>query len=185
MKQSVTSANTSINSKRLPAIYGKIHLNEGDRVLDYGCGRYTEHLFSYCLENHAEMFPFDPFNIPEWKNRETREKLENRPATVGIMSNVLNVIDSDEAIRAAIIDALSLISGKLYITVYEGDKTGHGKYTSNDSFQRNRKRKTFVRKKIAVGRKILASPVMQVMSFTLLNMSIIGIIGKMMKSASC
>lgn len=34
MKQSVTSANTSINSKRLPAIYGKIHLNEGDRVLD-------------------------------------------------------------------------------------------------------------------------------------------------------
>ena len=144
MKQSVTSANTSINSKRLPAIYGKIHLNEGDRVLDYGCGRYTEHLFSYCLENHAEMFPFDPFNIPEQVNKETREKLENRPATVGIMSNVLNVIDSDEAIRAAIIDALSLISGKLYITVYEGDKTGHGKYTSNDSFQRNMKRKEYV-----------------------------------------
>lgn len=144
MKQSVTSANTSINSKRLPAIYGKICLNEGDRVLDYGCGRYTEHLTRYCLENHAELFPFDPFNIPEWKNKETREKLKNRPATIGIMSNVLNVIDSDEAIKEAIKNALSLISGKLYITVYEGDRTGHGKYTSNDSFQRNMKRKEYI-----------------------------------------
>ena len=144
MKQSVTSANTSINSKRLPAIYGKIHLNEGDRVLDYGCGRYMEHLTRYCLENHAELFPFDPYNISEQVNRETREELENRPATIGIMSNVINVIDSDEAIREAIKDALSLISGKLYITVYEGDRTGHGKYTSNDSFQRNMKRKEYV-----------------------------------------
>lgn len=91
MKQSVTSANTSINSKRLPAIYGKIRLNEGDRVLDYGCGRYTEHLTRHCLENHAELFPFDPFNIPEQVNRESREKLENRPATIGIMSNVITV----------------------------------------------------------------------------------------------
>lgn len=144
MKQSVTSANTSINSKRLPAIYGKIRLNEGDRVLDYGCGRYTELLTRHCYENHAELFPFDPFNIPEWKNKETRKKLENRPATIGIMSNVLNVIDSNDAIKDAIIDALSLISGKLYITVYEGDKTGHGKYTSNDSFQRNMKWKEYV-----------------------------------------
>lgn len=146
MKQSVTSANTSINKNRMPAVYGKIQLVDGDRVLDYGCGRYTEHLYHHCKENLAGFFPFDPFNVPEWKNRLSREQLENRPATIGVMSNVLNVIDSDGAIREAISDALSLIShrGKLYITVYEGDKSGVGKYTSADSFQRNMKLKEYL-----------------------------------------
>ena len=146
MNQSVTSANTSINKNRMPAVYGKIQLNDGDRVLDYGCGRYTEHLYHHCKEKMAGFFPFDPFNIPEWKNRLSREQLEYRPATIGIMSNVLNVIDSDEAIKEAISDALSLISnrGKLHITVYEGDKSGNGKYTSADSFQRNMRLKDYI-----------------------------------------
>ena len=145
MMQTVTSACTSINSKRMPAIYGKLLLNN-ERVLDYGCGKYREHLYNYCKNLHARLYPFDPYNQPAFINHLTKTQLSERPATVGIMANVLNVIDSDDAIKEAITDALSLISCNcfLYITVYEGDKSGNGRYTSANSYQRNMKLRDYI-----------------------------------------
>lgn len=146
MNQTVTSACTSINKTRMPAIYGKLMIRFVDRVLDYGCGRYTEHLYNHCKERNAKFFPIDPFNQPDWKNKLSHDMLEKYPATIGIMSNVLNVIDSDEAIKEAVENALSLVSSKyfLYITVYEGDKSGIGRYTGKDSYQRNMRLKDYI-----------------------------------------
>ena len=143
-QQRATSACTSINKNRLPAIYGKLLVNN-ERVVDYGCGRYTDHIYDACKAVHAAYFPFDPYNQPRWKNQLTRTQLAERPATMGVMSNVLNVIDSDDAIAAAVNDACSLIADTcfLHITVYEGDRTGIGRYTGPDSYQRNLKTRDF------------------------------------------
>lgn len=43
VRQSYSSKNTSINSKRLPAVYNKIKWSSfsGQTVLDIGAGKYT------------------------------------------------------------------------------------------------------------------------------------------------
>ena len=64
MKQEFSSANTSINSTKLPAIYNKIDWKKVRNnwyethdemswpfVLDYGCGRYTEHINEFLMLN--------------------------------------------------------------------------------------------------------------------------------------
>ncbi len=151
-KQTVTSANTSINKSKMPAIYGKIRVDM-ERVLDYGCGRYTEHLYNFCKSNYAAFFPYDPYNQPQWKNEISCKLLKENPATVGIMSNVLNVIDSEDAIKDAIEHAVSMIRADrfLYITIYEGDRSGVGKYTSKDSYQRNMRTKDYIPMLVKMG----------------------------------
>ena len=143
-KQSVTSANTSINKNKLPAFYKKIKLQFKDRLLDYGCGKYIEHIQNYCKNYDVDYYPYDPYNMSVEINNSTLKTLSDISATIGIMSNVINVIDSDDSIKDAINNAISLIDGKLYITVYEGDKSGIGKYTKNNCFQRNMKLKDYV-----------------------------------------
>lgn len=143
-EQSVSSANTSINKDKLPAIYKRVKLKSGDRLLDYGCGRYIKHIQNYCNGYDTKYYPYDPYNMSEESNNLTLKTLSSTSATVGVMSNVINVIDSDESIKEAINNAISLIDGKLYITVYEGDKSGIGKYTKNNCFQKNMKLKDYV-----------------------------------------
>ena len=45
MRQTFTSATTSINSTKLPAVYGKLPFKPV-ALLDYGCGKYTDHIRS-------------------------------------------------------------------------------------------------------------------------------------------
>lgn len=143
-EQSVSSANTSINKNKLPSVYKKIQLEFNDRLLDYGCGKYIKHIQNYCNGYGASYYPYDPYNMSEEINSLTLKTLSNTSATIGVMSNVINVIDSDESIKDAINNAISLINGKLYITVYEGDKSGIGKYTKNNCFQRNMRLKEYI-----------------------------------------
>lgn len=153
--QNVTSANTSINKNKLPSVYKRIKLESGDRLLDYGCGRYIEHIQNHCNAHGAIYYPYDPYNMPTESNELTLNTLSHTSATIGVMSNVINVIDSDEAIKDAINNAISLISGKLYITVYEGNKSGVGKYTKNNCYQRNTKLKDYVPMLNSMGFKVI------------------------------
>lgn len=43
-KQRFTSAETSINSKKLPKGYRYTGIPAGSTVVDYGCGKHTDHL---------------------------------------------------------------------------------------------------------------------------------------------
>lgn len=143
-RQNVTSANTSINKNKLPAVYKRIKLESGSRLLDYGCGKYIEHIKKHCNECGVSYYPYDPYNMTTESNDSTLNTLSNTCATIGVMSNVINVIDSDEVIKEAINNAISLIDGKLYITVYEGNKSGVGKYTKDNCYQRNMRLKDYV-----------------------------------------
>ena len=64
MKQEFTSANTSINTKKLPAIYNKIDWNKliGKTVFDFGCGKQeTINLIRDFLEKYdIDYIPYDP-----------------------------------------------------------------------------------------------------------------------------
>lgn len=140
--QKFTSANTSINSTKLPKVYTKVQLTGA--VLDYGCGKYIGHIKHFLYENDAYLLPYDPYNQSNEVNFDTMRKLkkimENGEHLNIVCSNVLNVIDDDEMIQM-IADRIQRwierTDGTAYITVYEGNRTGVGRQTGKDQYQRN------------------------------------------------
>lgn len=142
--QKRTSAGTSINAQKLPRIYTALRaVMAGQRVTDYGCGRYTAHLKAYAESIGAEMHFHDPYNQPEAINRETEAFTG---AAFSICSNVLNVIDSDRAVTDCIGAALRMGNGRAFFTVYEGDGSGVARETQNgQSWQRNARLRDYAR----------------------------------------
>lgn len=143
MKQTHTSAATSINANKLPRVYNLATFTPGEIILDFGCGKYTDHIRK-ALPDGVNYLPYDPYNQPHSVNyHSTRTvdiaKATGRPVTV-ICSNVLNVIDSAEGVAAiaAQIETIARKTGGRYlVTVYEGDRSGNGRETGPDQWQRN------------------------------------------------
>ena len=158
IQSDITSKNTSINSKKLPAVYNRLNwdalrerwakITKFDRtpiVLDFGCGRYTDHIEHFLATKGFFYKGYDPF----WKNsKENNEALACKPYIV-ICSNVLNVISNKETVKEiqevlrdfsfpALLGQNVVQEPSFYfITVYEGDKSGIGRMTKPDCFQRN------------------------------------------------
>lgn len=151
MAQTYTSRATSINRKKLPAVYSKAELNARN-VFDYGCGSYVEHIRQYVESLGKRYFPYDPYNQPPMDNAETDELvtmlLDNGVPVDVVCSNVLNVIDDEDEIRY-ITDGISNVvrkgGGTAYFTVYEGDRSGVGRATGEDQYQRNERLKDYLR----------------------------------------
>ena len=124
--QAISSANTSINSKRLPAVFSKVDFQPGTINLDIGGGKFdnvAEHLALQDVANYV----MDPYNRTEEHNNRIFELIRYMGGADTItISNVLNVI-AEEPVRAVVLhtayDLLS-ISGTLYITIYKAPKTG-------------------------------------------------------------
>ena len=141
--QTYTSKATSINQKKLPAVYGKAILS-APLVMDYGCGKFTDHIKEHVNRQHRTYLPFDPYNQPDDRNAATATIVchamsRHLPVDV-ICSNVLNVIDDLDTIQeiADHIETIATISGGTgYVTVYEGNRSGIGKQTGPDQYQRN------------------------------------------------
>jgi len=141
MNQKITSKNTSINSTKLPAIYNKINFSKFEKqynVLDYGCGKFNN-AKNFIESINGTWYGYDPYNRTEEENINTYNKYYD----IIICSNVLNVI-SDEEIIVDIIENIYnkyfyCGNQKIFITVYEGDKSGIGKVTKKDCYQRNEK----------------------------------------------
>lgn len=151
MSQKFTSADTSINRNKLPAIYRKLQkrgILQGI-ILDFGCGKYTSHIAEYCAENGADYHGVDKYNQTADKNLEEIVYCATHGTDAVICSNVLNVIDSDEEIN--LILKLLPSFARTYITVYEGDKTGKGKQTGPDQYQRNEPLKSYVERAKKLG----------------------------------
>lgn len=146
MKQEFTSAMTSINRDKLPRVFTSVEMN-GLIVLDYGCGRYTDHIKRHVEAQNAMYLPYDPFNQPEAVNVNSRSyAMLARIAgvkTVAVLSNVLNVIKEDSIIVSIVNDALQL-TGNALIAIYEGDRTGNGKQTGTDQWQRNERKAAYI-----------------------------------------
>ena len=135
--QNHTSKNTSINKGKFPRIYTHINWSylRGMRVLDYGCGRYTEHIKKLMWLYDIEWYGYDPY----WQiDSLNKEALHCEPDIV-LCSNVLNVIKED-LIVSKIHD---IIKYKIrptigyFIAIYQGNKTGIGRKSKKDCWQRN------------------------------------------------
>lgn len=143
-KQRFTSAETSINSKKLPKGYRYTGIPAGSTVVDYGCGKHTDHLQQTATDRGWIWYGYDPFNRTESENRSAVDLIESGSADYVLCCNVLNVIDDDSTVDDVIRSAVSACKVAAVFTVYEGNRTGTGKQTGRDSWQRNEKRKAYV-----------------------------------------
>ena len=146
MAQKFTSARTSVNVRNLPKVFGKLpeDLPRHSLVYDLGAGKFTNHIESFIRSRGLVYLPYDPYNKPDDVNATSTTYLLNAmhcryPVTV-TCSNVLNVIDDDAEIKkiaAGIVHIVLRTGGKAYITVYVGDRSGIGRQTGPDQYQRN------------------------------------------------
>ena len=151
MAQTHTSASTSINKNRLPAVYNRFSFPAGAIVLDYGCGRYTDHIREALPD--CWYLPFDPYNQPRGTNEKSMfilsmaVRFSARPVFI-VCSNVLNVIDNDEALQEIAKNLSGLVRdsrGTALVTVYEGDRSGTGRETGPDQWQRNERIREYLK----------------------------------------
>lgn len=150
-KQTFTSANTSINANKLPSAFIKV--SPYGAVLDYGCGKYTEHIKNYVMQEKGDKFktfcyfPYDKFNQSEHTNKQAIAYGKTFGYNTVYINNVLNVIDNENVIWNILYECFDMcnIGGKIVIQIYEGNKSGIGKETKNDCFQRNEKTKDYER----------------------------------------
>ena len=156
--QTYSSAATSINSTKLPAVYSRVSDSAyqwSDKLLDYGCGRYVDHLIKYTTEHSnapedeysrfCAWYGYDRFNRSDADNSEPLKGFaaaeKQFMKRMVFCSNVLNVIDSDDVVKviAGFLTACAISGAAVFVTVYEGDRTGIGRATKTDCYQRNEK----------------------------------------------
>lgn len=144
-EQEFDSAETSINSNKLPAVYRMISIPEGTIGVDFGGGKFDNGV-EHIRDLGATLCVYDPYNRSAEHNREVIKTLkENGGADWAINSNVLNVIKEPEA-RRAVLENISKITkpgAPIYITVYEGRGDGNEGQTKS-GYQLNRKTQDYL-----------------------------------------
>lgn len=143
--QEFDSADTSINSSKLPAVYKLISIPEGTVGVDFGGGKWNNAV-EHIRDLGATLCVYDPYNRTAQHNREMLRTLKaNGGADWAVNSNVLNVIKEQEA-RQSVLRNISKITksgAPIYITVYEG--RGDAKEGPTKSgYQLNRKTQDYL-----------------------------------------
>jgi hypothetical protein len=133
VQQQYSSAKTSLN--QVSAGHKKIKWKAGTANLDWGGGK-SDMGTKYLKDTHdVTNYVYDPFNRSAAENAAA---LKSKPDTI-TSHNVLNVIQEDEVIIEMMKEWKKITSAKtIYITVYEGNRSGEGKPTSK-GYQRNMK----------------------------------------------
>ena len=140
--QRYTSAKTSINSTKVPSLFNKISWVPDTNNLDYGGGKFNT-ATNYLASKKVRNIIFDPYNQTNEQNRIALSRTNYDTAT---LSNVLNVIKEKQVRRNCIINCLAHLksNGHIYISVYEGNKSGIGSETLKNSWQENRTIKSYM-----------------------------------------
>lgn len=134
--QNHTSKNTSINKEKFSRIYTHINWEcfKGMRVLDYGCGRYTEHIRKLMRQYDIEWYGYDPY----WQIDNLNEEALHCAPDIVICSNVFNVLDNyRDVTRIHDYIRYKLCPTFFFYTIFEGNKSKIGKETKKDCWQRN------------------------------------------------
>lgn len=154
--QQYTSAATSINSKKVPVGFKHLPNNlKGNskfstnfrrhRNLDYGGGKYDTLTRALWEEKGIDNFIYDPYNRSDRHNDNTIFIMEKFGADSATLSNVMNVIKEPE-VREEILQNIRNLSkpgAMVYITCYEGDRSGKGKLT-RAGYQTNMRTKDYI-----------------------------------------
>jgi hypothetical protein len=139
--QKYTSANTSINKTKTAEAFTKLLkknvFKKGSVNLDIGGGRFDNANDLLKDKAGAKNIVYDPFNRTKAHNAKVAKQVSGGKVDTVTINNTLNVIeDTPNQIRVLeqAKDAVKA-DGKVYISVYQGDKSGVGRTTSKDSFQ--------------------------------------------------
>ena len=144
-EQEYTSANTSINSTKLPAIFSMVNFKPETINLDYGGGKFDN--ATAALEGKGVTnLVYDPYNRSSGHNKDVIDTIrKNGGADTATCSNVLNVIKEPAARTVVIKNIYKLLkpNGVAYFTVYEG--TGKGdEGPTKAGYQLNKKTADYV-----------------------------------------
>lgn len=143
--QEYTSANTSINSVKLPAIFSMVNFKPETINLDYGGGKFDNATTALEGKGVTNLI-YDPYNRSSGHNKDVIDTVrKNGGADTVTCSNVLNVIKEPEARKVVIKNIYSLLknSGTAYFTVYEGTGKGNEGPTKS-GYQLNKKTGDYV-----------------------------------------
>lgn len=145
-EQEFSSANTSINSSKLPAVFSKVKFKPGTINLDYGGGKF-DNATEFLAQQDVTNLIFDKFNRSDEHNRDVIKKVrQNGGADTATCSNVLNVIkERDIRVNEVIKNIYSLLKsgGTAYFTVYEGTGAGDSRETKA-GYQLNKKTADYI-----------------------------------------
>jgi len=143
--QKISSNKTSNNRSKLPAVFTKIDWDNypnGSHVLDIGSGIFLSHIYEYINSRlgHFSYYPYDPYNLPLWQNGQAQCECSDHKASIVVISNVLNVIREPQERHRVLTTAANALmgNGSVYITVYEGNRSGQSNKTSK-GWQNNKK----------------------------------------------
>ena len=125
---SISLLTSNGNSNRLPYLLKELN-GSSETILNFGSGKH--------YKNHEAMFDgtlisFDAY-VEEINELPSGDKFD-----IVVCSNVLNVIPDDTEIENILNYFDSLEGKKIYISVYEGDKSNVGKITKIGTYQSNR-----------------------------------------------
>lgn len=142
--QQYTSADTSINSSKLPAVFNKVNWQQGTTNFDNGGGKF-DNATDYLKTKGVKNLIYDPFNRTKEHNQSVVDQIARQKADTATISNVLNVIQEKEARLEVLRNTKSALKpgGTAYITIYEGNGSGIGK-PSSKGYQLNMKTRDYV-----------------------------------------
>ncbi|HDN27435.1 MAG TPA: hypothetical protein ENG03_10135 [Thioploca sp.] len=135
--QQMSSAATSLNQVN-PGIKMILPKLVNKTVLDIGGGKYDTNKI-YATGLGVKLYVYDKFNRSEAENAQA---LACDPDVI-VCNNVLNVIDDGQAMRNLIAFCASY-EVSCYFTVYEGNKSGIGRPSKKECWQRNWKTADYV-----------------------------------------
>lgn len=136
----ITSAKTSLNqiAAGLKKIVKYGYAKKGDKVLDYGGGKYDKGV-EYLLDQGILGLVYDPYNRSEPHNKAALNLLYSGYFDLITVNNVLNVQqDLEEFMRGLCGNHITGDVKTVIFTVYAGDGSGVGRETRN-GWQRNQK----------------------------------------------
>lgn len=145
-EQEFSSAKTSINSGKLPAIFRLVKFTPDTINLDYGGGKF-DNASDYLKDAYnVNNLIYDPFNRSIEHNKKVLKTIRsNNGADSATLSNVLNVI-KEPTIRSEVLRNIKKLlkpGAPLYITVYEGTGKGDSGETKS-GYQLNKKTADYV-----------------------------------------
>lgn len=139
--QNITSKNTALNQV---ASTFKAFNFDNCLVLDYGCGKGLSKEFCEKTYNNCKVFLYDPFHGFNETDSFLQgcKKSKNNIITC---NNVLNVLQGDvlHFVIAHIAVLANYYRCDVIFKIYEGDKSGKGKESKKDCYQRNEKTENY------------------------------------------
>jgi hypothetical protein len=149
--QRYTSADTSVNTTKPPAIARLVERlgtwRPGTINVDLGCGSNPTPFTLFLEDRGVFNVPIDPYNQTEEEGMALRGLLACIAPTTVTISNVLNVVKEKKYRRQILLQAKGHLreGGTVYITVYEGNKSGKGGESKRDCWQENRETEDYLK----------------------------------------